>query len=64
MEKPRSRRRKISKELSESSESDHEELCTDEDEIIDNPQKRLLCVLCKLNGERAVTGRLIPFHIN
>lgn len=37
MEKPRGRRRRISKEVSESSESDNEELCDDEDEIVDNP---------------------------
>jgi hypothetical protein len=37
MEKPRGRRRRISKEVSETSESDNEELCDDEDEIVDNP---------------------------
>lgn len=32
--------------------------------MIDNPQKRLTCLLCGLNGERSITGRLIPFQID
>ena len=44
-------------------ESD-EELCDDLDLLVDNPQKKLFCILCKQHGEREVTGRLIPFHIN
>ena len=44
--------------------ADSEELCEDPDLLVDNPQKKLFCILCKQHGEREVTGRLIPFHIN
>lgn len=37
------------------------EFCQEEDVLIDNPQKRLKCLLCGLNGERSITGRLVPF---
>ena len=39
----------------------HVEVCTEEDEMIDNPQKRIRCILCGKNGERKISGRLIPF---
>lgn len=39
-------------------------MCTDEDDLIDNPQKVLSCVLCHQHGERKISGRLIPFHTN
>ena len=32
--------------------------------LIENPQVRLKCILCGLNGERSITGRLVPFQIN
>ena len=32
--------------------------------MVENPQKRLHCVMCKLKGELKVTGRLIPFQVN
>ena len=35
-----------------------------EDCPIDNPQKLLTCLLCKLKGEFTVTGRLIPYKLN
>jgi hypothetical protein len=41
-----------------------DEFCTDDDVMIDNPQQRLHCVMCKLKGELKVTGRLIPFQVN
>lgn len=37
------------------------DFCLEEDEPIENPQKRLTCLLCSLAGERSITGRLIPF---
>jgi len=40
------------------------EFCTEEDVLIDNPQKYLTCLLCGLHGERSITGRLIPFQID
>lgn len=36
-------------------------LCTDPDLPVDNPQRHLQCIMCKLKGELTVTGRLIPF---
>jgi len=39
-------------------------LCTDEDIQVDNPQRKLQCIMCKLKGELTVTGRLIPFQVN
>lgn len=39
-------------------------MCTEEDTQVDNPQKRLQCIMCKLKGELTVTGRLIPFQVN
>lgn len=35
-----------------------------EDHPIMNPQELLTCVLCKKQGEYAVTGRLIPYKLN
>lgn len=37
------------------------EMIKSEDSLIDNPQKLLKCVLCHLNGERKISGRLLPF---
>lgn len=39
-------------------------LCIDEDVQVDNPQRKLQCIMCKLKGELTVTGRLIPFQVN
>jgi len=39
-------------------------ICMEEDALIDNPQKKLTCILCGLNGERSITGRLIPYQVN
>ena len=47
-----------------------DELASVEDEIIPNQLEVLQCCLCRFNGERVVTGRLIPaedvywVHIN
>ena len=46
------------------SESKGLQICTEEDVLIDNPQKKLHCILCGLNGERSITGRLIPYQVN
>ena len=46
------------------SESGNLQICNEEDVLIDNPQKKLHCILCNLNGERSITGRLIPYQVN
>lgn len=48
---------------SESKSVDSMVTCS-EDTQVDNPQKLLTCLLCKLKGEYTVTGRLIPFKLN
>ena len=42
-------------------ESESNGICSEEDILIDNPQKSIHCILCNLNGERSITGRLIPY---
>ena len=32
-----------------------------EDTLVNNPQVKLQCVMCRMHGEYTVTGRLIPF---
>lgn len=39
-------------------------MCTVEDVLVLNPQRRLQCIMCKEKGELTVTGRLIPFQVN
>ena len=38
-----------------------EEICSEEDVTIVNPQNKLTCILCQQSGEKRITGRLIPF---
>ena len=51
-------------EIASNNQQSDIEFCQEEDVLIDNPQKRIKCLLCGLNGERTITGRLIPFQIN
>ena len=48
----------------DTAESGNLQICNEEDVLIDNPQKKLHCILCSLNGERSITGRLIPYQVN
>lgn len=48
---------------SESKSLDSMVMCS-EDTPMDNPQRLLTCLLCKLKGEYTVTGRLIPYKLN
>ena len=50
-------------DCSESKSLDSMVMCS-EDTPVDNPQRLLTCLLCKLKGEFTVTGRLIPYKLN
>jgi len=50
-------------DCSESKSVDSMVMCS-EDMPVDNVQKLLTCLLCKLKGEFTVTGRLIPYKLN
>lgn len=45
-------------------EINEEEMSYEEDSLVQNPQRVLQCVLCRLYGEYKVTGRLIPYQLN
>lgn len=39
-------------------------MCYEEDAVIENPQMKISCVLCRRKGEMKITGRLIPYQVN